>query len=116
MRARISRLAERASGKLRDATATITRAATGAGLDAGHVTWTNPTTVGTTPASLQPASREAQEAAGLTVAANRVAIYLSPHAFRIEPLTHRVTINDQTFTVLSVEEWPSHTRVIAERA
>jgi hypothetical protein len=52
----------------------------------------------------------------LTVAANRVAIYLSPHAFRIEPLTHRVTINDQTFTVLSVEEWPSHTRVIAERA
>lgn len=116
MRSGITRVARRASNGLRTHTATIRRATIGTGLDRGHPDWSSSTVIGSTTGTLQPASTTAQEAAGLTVAAGRVSVYLSPHAFAIEPLTHRILIDGGTYTVLSVERWPSHTHCVCERA
>lgn len=113
MRAGITRAASRIQS-LHQLSGTVTRATAGAGVNTGHPDWTTPTTLGTVQLDLQPATTEAQLAAGLTVASNRASLYLTPPAFRIEPITHRITVADTTYVVLSVSAWRSHWLVIGE--
>jgi hypothetical protein len=115
VRAGITRAAARMQS-LHTLSGTVTRATAGTGINTGHPDWGTPTTIGTVQLGLQPATTEAQLAAGLTVSANRVSLYLTPPAFAIEPITHRITIGSVTYAVLTLSAWPSHWHAIAERA
>lgn len=74
--------------------------------------WSSPTTTATVRGSLQPATTEQIERAGLTAKRGLYALYCEPAT--ILPTSNRVSVGSSVYRVLEVENWGTHVEVLME--
>lgn len=118
MRADITSLTRAvATTTMHDLTATIHRATfttPTSPLDTPVESWDDAELVASTAAGLQAASKDAQEAFGVTYQADRYRIFLDPIDVPIAPVTHRVHLGDREFAIVRARRWPSHIEILAD--
>ena len=99
-----------------DKTVVVNRYPVKTGADEGIPDWeATPTVKATVKGTIQPATTQAQEAAGLVIEQGRFTVYCENLDGSVSPEIDRLELSSVEHRVLNQNHWPSHSEILVER-
>lgn len=113
---RYARIKRNLRQRMYDATIIVNRYPEKTAPNRGVIDWTaTPTIKATVKGTIQPATTQAQELAGLEVEQGRFSVFCENLNGSVSPSTDRLELASIEYLVLSQNHWASHSELLVER-